>query len=202
MNFALSGRVTADEVKVAATQMGSLKAPGPDGFPGIFYKEHWEIIAADVNSIIDTMMGGLQNPMWINATHIVLIPKVLKPEVVSQFRPISLCNFSYKVLSKVLANHLRIVLPELISPSQNAFVAGRQIQDNIGITHEVFHFLKSRRTNKAYDRVEWDFLMAVMERLGFDSKWRNIILGCISSVNFSILLNGQPGSKFMPSRGL
>ena len=80
--------------------------------------------------------------------------------------------------------------------------------------HEIFHFLKTRKTkcmfemglkvdmHKAYDMVEWDFLLAVMEKMGFDSKWRSLILGCISSVNFAILLNGQPGKKFAPSRGL
>lgn len=118
------------------------------------------------------------------------------------------------MLFKVLANRLKVFIPELISSTHNAFVAERLIQDNIGIAHEVFHFLKIRKTKKkfelavkldmqkAYDRVEWDFLLAVMEKLDFDSRWRNLILGCISSVNFAILLNGQPGSKFAPSCGL
>ena len=159
-------------------------------------------------------MNGVEEPRRLNATHLVLIPKIQNPDSVSQFRPISLCNYSYKVFSKVLANRLKVFIPELISSSQNAFVVGRLIQDNIGIAHELFHFLKTRKTKKkfelavkldmqkAYDRVEWDFLLAVMEKLGFDSRWCTLILGCISSVNFSILLNGQPGSKFVPSRGL
>lgn len=96
----------------------------------------------------------------------MLIRKVPNPESVSQYRPISLCNYLYKILSKVLTNHLRPLLSELISPTQNAFVAGRQIHDNIGIAHELFHFLKTRRTkgkfelgikldmHKVYDRVE------------------------------------------------
>ncbi|KAM2788853.1 hypothetical protein COP1_009437 [Malus domestica] len=117
-------------------------------------------------------MQGTVSPCNLNATHIVLIPKVPHPESVSQFRPISLCNYSYKVLSKVLANRLKVLLPQIISPSQNAFVAGRHIQDNIGIVHEMFHFLKGRTAkqkfelgikldmHKGYDRVEWDFLDA------------------------------------------
>ncbi|CAN6568827.1 unnamed protein product [Malus baccata var. baccata] len=214
MNATLTGMVSVDEVKYAALQMGGIKAPGPDGFPGIFYQAHWDILAADVNEIIGNLMHGLENPMRINATHLVLIPKVQNSESVSQFRPISLCNYSYKILSKILANRLKPLLPEIISPTQNAFVVGRQIQDNIGIAHELFHFLKMRKAkckfelgikldmHKAYDRVEWDFLMVVMEKLGFDSKWRSLILGCISSVNFAIILNGLPGTKFAPSRGL
>lgn len=118
------------------------------------------------------------------------------------------------MLSKVLANRLKLFLLVLISPTQNTFVEGRKIQDNIGIAYELFHFLKNRKAkcnfemgiklvmHKAYDHVEWDFLLAVMEKMGFDSRWRSLILGCISSVNFAIILNGQPGPKFAPSRGL
>ena len=114
----------------------------------------------------------------------------------------------------MLANRLKVVLPTLISPSQNAFVAGRQIQDSIGIAHECFHFLKGRKAKfkyemgskldmqKAYDRVEWDFLMAVLDKLGFSSIWQQLILGCISSVKFDVIINGQAGNQFVPSRGL
>lgn len=87
-------------------------------------------------------------PWNLNATHIVLIPKVPNPKSTSQFRPISHCNFSYKVLSKVLTNRLKPLLSSLISPMQHAFVWGRQIQDNIGIAHELFHFLKLRKTKE------------------------------------------------------
>lgn len=98
-------------------------------------------------------------------TNIVLISKVYGHESVSQFWPISLRNFSYKILSKILANRLNPVLPCIITPSQNAFVFDRQIQDNILVVHEVFHYLKLQKStkifemamklnmNKAYDRV-------------------------------------------------
>ena len=194
--------------------MGGLKAPGPDGFPRIFYQTNWDTLARDVNEMIKEMMLGSVDPRRLNATHLVLIPKVQNVDSVSQFRPISLCNYSYKVLSKVLANRLKQIIPALISPKQNAFVEGRLIQDNIGIAHELFHFLKTRKArykfelgikldmHKAYDRVECDFLLIVMEKLGFDGRWKSLILGCISSVNFAILLNGEPGQKFAPSREL
>ncbi|KAM2244181.1 hypothetical protein ACFXTI_005278 [Malus domestica] len=166
MNATLSAPASADEIKLAALNMGGLKAPGLDGFQGIFYRSQWDIIAADVNKMIEDLMAGSLQPLRINATHLALIPKVPNPESVSHFRPISLCNFSYKILSKVLANRLKRFLPDLISSTQNAFVEGRQIQDNIGIAHELFHFLKTRKTkcklelgikldmHKAYDRVE------------------------------------------------
>lgn len=101
---------------------------------------------------------------------IVLMPKVCRPENTKDRRPISLCNVVYKLISKAVANRLKRTLPEIISPSQSAFVSGCLIIDNILIAYEMTHFLKKRRKgeegstaikldlSKVYDRVEWGFL--------------------------------------------
>lgn len=89
---------------------------------------------------------GILDPL-LNQTYISLIPKVKNPETIAQFKPISLCNFSYKIISKLLANILKKWLPEIIEPEQSAFVQGKQIQDNILIVQEVLHQL--RITKKA-----------------------------------------------------
>ncbi len=105
------------------------------------------------------MLGG------INFTHIILIPKVKAPERMSQFNPISLCNVLYKIVSKVLVNRMKVMLPSIISDSQNAFVPGRMISNNVIMAFEMIHYLKNHRVggnvqmvakldmSKAYDRV-------------------------------------------------
>ena len=110
MNASLSALASVEEVRDAALHMGGLKAPGPDSFSGIFYQKNWDILAEDVNVLLKGMLLGSEHPGQLNSTHLVLIPKVQNPEKVSQFRPISLCNYSYKILSKVLANRLKPLL--------------------------------------------------------------------------------------------
>lgn len=85
-------------------------------------------------------MNGTISPKRINYTNIALVPKFPNSQTLTQFQSISLCNYSYKILSKILANQLKLLLPNLILPMQHAFVVSHQIQDSIIIAHEIFHF--------------------------------------------------------------
>ncbi|XP_057418938.1 uncharacterized protein LOC130713163 [Lotus japonicus] len=150
--------------------MHPTKAPGADGFPALFYQRFWDVIGDDVAEFYLQILHGLVSPGIINHTMIVLIPKVKKAVNATQFRPISLCIVLFNIVTKVIANRLKNILPDLICESQSAFVPGRMITDNALISYECFHFMK-KRTNgrngtmapkldmsKAYDRIEWSFL--------------------------------------------
>lgn len=149
-----------------------------------------------------------------NFTHLTLIPKVKDPRVASDYRPIALCNVVYRIASKVLANRLKGILPHVIFPLQSAFVPGRLISDNTLVATEVAHFMKNLKRqaegffslkldiSKAYDRLEWNYLEAVLLRLGFCKQWVDIILATVRSVSYSILLNGSQQGFIMPRRGI
>jgi hypothetical protein len=143
MNNELIRDFTKEEVEVALQQMAPLKAPGPDGFPTGFFQHHWGTIGAEiVHAVLEVLNSGFMPPS-LNLTHIALIPKIKNPSCVNEFRPISLCNVLYKLISKVLANRLKKILHLIISPTQSAFIPGRLITDNILAAYETLHTMHS-----------------------------------------------------------
>ncbi|RVW40734.1 Transposon TX1 uncharacterized 149 kDa protein [Vitis vinifera] len=146
-----------------------------------------------------------------NATFLVLIPKKEGASDVQDYRPISLVGILYKIIAKVLANRLKGVMGKLVSNSQNAFVEGRQILDAVLVANEA---IDSRKRSvgtglvckldieKAYDHVNWRFLMSVLEKMGFGPKWRKWIFCCLSTVRMAVLVNGTPTDFFSTFRGL
>ena len=146
--------------------------------PAIFYKRFWDTVGDDVTREVKHLLGGGAMPKGWNETVVVMIPKVPNPERLKDLRPTSLCNVVYKIASKVLSNHLKLILPEIISLSQSAFVPGRMITDNVLLAYEFTHFMQTKKgsgdsfaavkldMSKAYDRVEWCFLERMMLKLG------------------------------------
>lgn len=111
MNTEMETEVTIEEVSLALNQMAPLKSLGPDGFPAGFYKDNWPVVGKEVFSAIKNFFSlGFIIPT-VNSTFIALVPKKSNSTLESDYRPISLCNVLYKIISKVLANRLKIILP-------------------------------------------------------------------------------------------
>ena len=214
MNDLLTATYSRDEVRKAMFNIGDLKAPGPDGLHAIFYKRFWHIIGEDLTDEVLLAVNNKKVPEGWNDTTIVLIPKVENPESITQFRPISLCNVVYKVISKLIASRLKLLLPDIISPTQSAFIPGRLITDNVLVAYECYHAIKNKKVgkygtcavkldmHKAYDRVEWCFLKKVLIRMGFDTGWIDLIMACVSSVRYQVRFNNVLSDYIHPSRGL
>ncbi|KAL2935618.1 hypothetical protein RDABS01_018736 [Bienertia sinuspersici] len=213
MNNSLLVEPTEVEIKEALFQMHPNKAPGPDGMHALFYQKCWNIVKGDVVKFIGDWWHGRANIQEVNKTCIVLVPKCQQPQRMGEFCPISLCNVVYKIISKLLANRLKTILPNLISDHQSAFVR-RLITDNVLVAFEIFHAMKRRNKgkegivamkldmSKAYDRVEWSFLEQVMKKMGFGAEWIRRVIDCVASVSYSVKWNGKVEGNIIPSRGL
>ncbi|CAM8920557.1 unnamed protein product [Rhodiola kirilowii] len=214
MNDMLIAPFTEIEVKRALFQMHPTKAPGLDGFPALFFQSNWDIIGKDVIEVVLNCLNNNMLDVELNETLIVLIPKVKEVERVEDLRPISLCKVVMKIITKVLANRLKEILPSIISQCQSAFIRGRLITDNILIAHEVSHFIKgsqNRKTgymsikldmSKAYDRIEWRFLEKMMAAMGFAEVWIKRIMLCVSTVSYKVKINDDISEIIRPKRGL
>ena len=152
-------------------------------------------------------------PKNLNKTLIALIPKQLGPESINHYRPISLCNTIYKIVTKILVNRLKHLMPTLVSPSQTAFISGRRGTDNVIIAQELVYTIERKKgkagfmilkidLEKAYDRLEWSFVRSMLVSLGFHPDTMELILSCISSTLASLLFNGSRIGEIFPSRDL
>ena len=150
-------------------------------------------------------------PEYLNRTHITLIPKVQGPEALGNYRPISLCNSVYKIVTKIINARLRPFLDKLISPLKSAFVLGRKSVDNAIMVQEIIHSLSKKRgkvgymalkidLEKAYDKLKWNFIKEMMIRANFPKDIVDIIMSCVSTVSTEILFNREALRPKYPSR--
>ncbi|GJU57997.1 RNA-directed DNA polymerase, eukaryota, partial [Tanacetum coccineum] len=187
--------VTYDEIKRAVWDCGTNKSPGPDGFTFDFIRTYWKIINQDVVNVVREFFVTSKFPPGSNSSFIALIPKKQDAKLVKDFRPISLIGCFYKIIAKILANRLSMVISDLISDVQSAFVPNRQILDGPFILNELISWCKFHKSKamifkvdfeKAFDSVRWDYLDGILSNFGFGSKWREWIHGCLTSAMGSI----------------
>ena len=151
------------------------KTPSPNGFQCIFFKKYWHIVGDDIFNLVSSSFHTGYFDLGISDTLISLIPKIDSPNTYKDFRPISLCNIVYKIIIKVLVHRLRPILDTVIGPYQSSFLPGRETSDNAIVLQEIIHFM--RRSKKAFDNVNWDFLRSTLKDLNFLTSVS--ILSCI-----------------------
>eukprot|EP00253_Pinus_taeda_P024332 PITA_24332 len=203
--------VTSGELEGALKWFKKDKSPGLDGWTIKFYLAFYEILGHDLLKVVEESRttGTLYHA--INSTFIALIPKTDSPSSFDDYRPISLCNFLYKIISKIIANRLRLILSRHIAPQQFAFLDSRQIHEAIGSAQQAIHSIWTRQLkgiilkidlSKAFDRVSWLYIKMLLIHLGFPLNYITWTMAYITTPTFSVLINGSTSHFFHSERGL
>ena len=140
--ISLTCPITKTEVFTALNSMQPYKAPDPDGFHCIFFKQYWHIVGDDIFCLVHSAFLNDHFDPEISNTLIALIPKIDTPNKYKDFRPISLCNIVYKIITKVLVHRLRPILNNIIGPYQSSFLPGRGTFDNFIVLQEIVHYMR------------------------------------------------------------
>ena len=184
---------------------------GPDGWPVEFYLGFYDFIGGDLLKVVEESHkeGYIHPPL--NSSFIALIPKKGCLRKFKDFRTISLCNYIYKIISKVIAKRLKDALSAHIQKEQFGFLEGKQIHEAIRVPQEGLHNIKSKHMqgamlkidlSKAYDRVNWLYVRLLLTHLGFQIDFIRWIMSCITTISFAILINGATSPFFHTERGL
>ena len=183
-------------------------------YVSIFLSKILAYCSHDVTEAVLSVLHSGHMLKKMNHTHIVLIPKKKDPTHLVDYRPISLSNVISRIISKVIANHLKYIFSNVVSESQSAFVPNYFIIDNITVAYELLHRMRNRRRgkvghmavkldiSKAYNRVDWNFLQNIMCKLGFDQRWVQVALEIVTTASYSVLINGEPRGFITQSRSI
>lgn len=198
--------VTAMEIKDVIFGFNDNKAPGPDGYNSLFFKRAWNVIGEEVTKAVSQFFQTGKMVKELNSTIISLIPKLEVPRKPKDFRPISCCNVLYKVISKIMANRLCESLEKLVDKTQTAFIPGRRINDNVLLAQELLHGYNQKNLParcsfkvdlmKAYDTVEWGFVIEVLKAMNFHPTFIVWVKECMTTPSFSININGAAEGYF------
>jgi len=210
-NASLVAPFSLEEIEGVLEDCDGDKSPGPDGFNFAFVKNFWFLLKDEMRIMFDQFHGNESLPKALLANFVALIPKVSSPLELKDYRPISLLGCLYKLLAEVLARRLAKVMNSIISQNQSAFLNGRNLGDGVVVINEIMDFAKKSNLEclilnvdfeKAYDSVDWGFLVYMMERVGMCSKWISWMKACVCGGSMSVLVNGSPTEEINIQRGL
>jgi hypothetical protein len=200
------------EIKAAVFALNKDSAPGPDGFGAYFFQHYWDIVQFDViNAVLEFFTTSWILPGF-NANIIALLPKTPNAHSIDQYRPIAMANFKFKIISKIIADRLASILPSIISEEQMGFIHDRNIKDCLCIASEAVNLLHNKSfggnlalkidISKAFDTLEWPFLLNVLKNFGFNDVFCNWIQVILKSAFLSISINGKAHGYFNCTRGV
>ncbi|XP_074290277.1 uncharacterized protein LOC141617008 [Silene latifolia] len=204
--------VTNEEIKKIMFSIPIHKYVGPYGFSSAFFRDAWDVVGGEVCEAVQDFFHNEKLLKQLNHTLISLIPKCERPQNVTQLRPISCCNVVYKCISKLLCSRLATVLPCIISPNQGGFIKGRSIVENILICQDVIRlynrkaisprFMLKVDLKKAYDSISWSFLEQMMRALQFPGEFIALVMECVCTASYSLVMNGEIFGFFKGQKGL
>jgi mannosylglycoprotein endo-beta-mannosidase len=188
------------------------KAPGPNGFTGRFYTACWPIIKADVMAAFEVLWRGDCRGLHVaNQALISLLPKCADAVEVKEFRPISLIHSVAKLMSKVLSTRLAPSMPQTVGPHQSVFTRGRCLRDNFQLVQATARKLHRLRRDaillklditKAFDTVDWAFLLDMLAKLGFGHSWISMVCGLLGTASTHVVVNGAASDLIYNRRSL
>jgi hypothetical protein len=199
------------EMDLVVAHMPSDKAPGPDGFNGLFLKKCWHIIKQDFYNLADDFFHDKVSLENINSSFITLVPKKPSPESINDYMPISLTNSCLKFLSKMVADKLQLKIRDCIHRNQYGFIKGKSIHDCLAWSFEYIHQCKASKRpivilkldfEKAFDSIEHEVIYLMLRRLGFPEVFIGWVKSFLETGTSSVLLNGVPGRNFKCRRGV
>ncbi|KAL0740389.1 hypothetical protein Bca4012_081902 [Brassica carinata] len=203
---------TALEISSMVLKLNPNKSPGPDGYTSAFFKSAWSIVGEETTVAISQFFTSYFLPSSANATILTLVPKKPGASAITDYRPISCCNTTYKAISKILVKRLKAILPDVILPNQTAFVQGRLLIENTLLASEIVQGYHRERgpkritikvdIAKAFDTIRWEFIFQCMRGLKLPELFIRWVQACVCTTSFSVGFNGSLHGYFKGRRGL
>uniref|UniRef100_A0A672IKH9 Reverse transcriptase domain-containing protein n=1 Tax=Salarias fasciatus TaxID=181472 RepID=A0A672IKH9_SALFA len=207
----LDSELTAQELVLALQSMNNLRTPGPDGYPVEFFKTfHAKLIPLLHSVYLESLSSGCLPPTLRQASISLILKKEKDPDLCTSYRPVSLMNVDAKILAKALACRLEKILPSVISNEQTGFIKGRQLFYNVRTLLNVLYSRESSASpevviavdaEKAFDRVEWRYLFAVLTKFGFGRKFISWIRLLYTLPCARVVTNNIQSNYFTLNRG-